>query len=102
MLQVGTRFFLPSNEFELEPETRVVLVLASPSDETGVEVDGVVVDTDPWCIDDGFAELFAGLGSEGFGHVMSAARVDLQCIRMFSYKYHCPVRSSPGMRVLPG
>ena len=98
MLQVRTRFFFPSNEFELEAEAHVVLVLAFPSDETGAEVDGAVVDADPWCVDDeGFADLFAGLGSEGFGHVISAARADVQCIRMFSYKYHCLVRSSPGM-----
>ena len=98
MLQVGTHFFFPSSEFKLEAEARVVLVLAFPSDETGVEVDGTVVDADSWCVDDeGFAQLFAGLGTEGFGHVMSAARVDVQCICMFSYKYHCLVRSSPGM-----
>ena len=43
-----------------------------------------------------------GLGSEGSGHVMSAARVDLQCILIFSYKYHCLVRSSPGIVVFVG
>ena len=31
-----------------------------------------------------------GFGAEGSGHVMSAARVDLQCILIFSYKYHYP------------
>ena len=46
MLQVGTHFFFPSSEFELEAEARLMLVLAFPSDETGVEVDGAVVDSD--------------------------------------------------------
>ena len=30
-----------------------------------------------------------GFGVNGFGHVMSAASVDLQCCQIFSYKYHC-------------
>lgn len=29
-----------------------------------------------------------GFGEEGSGHVMSAARVDLQCILILLYKYH--------------
>ena len=51
------------------------------------------------CIDeaDDFEE--EGLGVEGSKHVRSAARVDLQCILMFSYKYHCLARSNPGMVV---
>ena len=43
-----------------------------------------------------------GFGAEGSGHVMSAARADLQCILIFSYKYHCLVRSNPGIAVFSG
>ena len=69
-------FFFPSNEFELELEARVMHVF--PADETGFEVDGAVVDTDPWCLDgEGLAELFAGLESEGFQHVYFIDFVDI-------------------------
>ena len=43
-----------------------------------------------------------GLGSDGFGHVISAARLELQCWRMFSYKYHFLFKSSPGITVRLG
>lgn len=54
------------------------------------------------CIDGADDFEVEGFGAEGSGHVMSAARVDLQCILMFSYKYHCLVRSNPEMVIFSG
>ena len=48
-----TLHFPYSSEFELEAEPSVELVLAFPSDETCVEVDGAhVVDADSCCVND--------------------------------------------------
>ena len=61
-------------------------VADTEADEVGAEVCVLVVGADRHA-----DEVEEGLGAEGRGHVMSAARVDLQCIRMFLYKYHCLV-----------
>ena len=71
-LQVGVRFLFPNTE----PESEAFVLAPVPSGEAGAALEG--------CVDDGVGltvELFAGLGSKGFGHFMSAARFDLQCIR---------------------
>ena len=44
----------------------------------------------------------AGFGREGLGEVRSAASLELQCWRMFSYRYHCLLRSNPGISVRLG
>ena len=38
-----------------------------------------------------------GLGIKVFGQVMSAAKLDLQCGRICSYRYHCRCESKPRM-----
>ena len=38
-----------------------------------------------------------GLGIEGFGHVRSAAKLDLQCGLICSYRYHCHCGCNPRM-----
>ena len=78
-----------------------VTLFNSEAVETGAD-DCLLEEGTDGCIDeaDDFEE--EGFGAEGSGHVMSAARVDLQCILMFSYKYHCLVRSNPGMVVFSG
>ena len=43
-----------------------------------------------------------GSSCAGFGQVMSAASVDLQCWRICSHKYHCLGISSPGIEVISG
>ena len=43
-------------------------------------------------------EFFYAIGTS----IMSVARVDLQCILMLSYKYHCLVRSNPEIVIFSG
>ena len=74
-----------------------VVILLSVADTEADEAAILVVGADGRAY-----EVEEGLGAEGRGHVTTAARVDLQCIRMFSYKYHCLVRSSPLMIVFSG
>ena len=65
----------------------------------GVELSSVL---DAVC--GGFCALdeSVGLGCEGLGHVMSAAKFDLQCGLMCSYRYHCRCKSKPGIGVRLG
>ena len=46
--------------------------------------------------------LCDGFGMVGLGQVKSAARLDLQCGHVCSYKYHWCCRSNLGMCVLLG
>ena len=91
---------------DIVPLSEVILLGVVDTEAIEPEADDCVLEVEvlraDGCADDVDDFEEEGYGAEGSGHVMSAARVDLQCILMFSYKYHCLVRSSPGMVVFSG